>query len=259
MKKDSIPSSLLALGLISIFQIAPAHGSEQQQEAPQRSYTWGLGLGAVVQRKGYTDIDNDSMVLPLIYFDNRWVRLIGGSLDLKLPSAGPVEFAIAGRFQNEGYKASDAPILAGMAERKESIWAGVAVNWRNGIADLSAEWLTDVLSNSGGQQIKLSAEHAFQLGSFEVTPRVGGIWLDEKYVNYYYGVRPGEALGGRSFYAGASTTNVELGIRTSYSFGRKQRLFLDVGSEMFGTEIQDSPLVNRSSQISAVVGYLYIF
>ena len=256
MKKDSM---WRALGLISILQIAPTHADEKKEEGPQRSYTWGLGLGAAVQRKGYTDIDNDSLILPLIYFDNRWVRLVGGSLDVKLPSAGPVEFSIAGRFQNDGYKASDAPILAGMAKRKESVWAGAAVNWRNGIVDLSAEWLTDVMTNSEGQQVKLSAEHSFRLGSFEVTPRVSGIWLDDKYVDYYYGVTPGEALIGRPAYAGASTTNVELGIRTSYSFGGKQSVFLDVSSETFGDEIKNSPLVDRSSQVGAAVGYLYIF
>jgi len=249
-------SATLAVGLLSL-RVANAEDAGFAEHA-DKNYYWGLGVAGALQRKAYTDIDDDTMVLPLIYFENRWVRFFGGSLDLKLPAPSPIEFSLAARYSRDGYEASDSRFLAGMEEREGSAWVGAAAKWSNPIADVSIEWVADPMSNSEGQQVKLELAHGFAAGKFEFTPHAGATWMDSKFVDYYYGVTTAEARAGRPQYTGESTTNVEAGLRISYSIPH-QSFFVDINAEILGQEIEDSPIVDQSSQGRVVLGYLYVF
>ena len=221
--------------------------------------SWGLGVAAGVSQRPYRDADNKNLALPLLMYENRWVRFGGTGLDLKLPSAGPVSFALRARYSFDGYDADDAPILNGMEDRKSSFWLGGAARWHNPVADVSAEWVGDASSHSKGQQFKLVLERSFRTGRFEFTPRLGATWLDRKYVDYYYGVTAVEAAAVRPFYEGKSTVNAEAGLRTVYGLAPHHALSLDLGTTRLGGAIQDSPLVGRRNVSSARLAYIYRF
>jgi outer membrane scaffolding protein for murein synthesis (MipA/OmpV family) len=220
---------------------------------------WGLGLAVGVSQRPYRDADNQTRALPLLMYENRWVRIGGPGIDLKLPSAGPVSFALRARYAFDGYEQDDAPILNGMAERKDSLWLGGAAKWHNDIVDLSAEWLGDVSSHSKGQQFKLQLDRSFRTGAFEFTPRVAATWLDRKYVDYYYGVTAAEVTAGRPFYEGDATVNAEVGLRTVYALAPHHALSLDLSTTRLGAGIKDSPLVERRNLSRVNVGYVYRF
>ena len=221
--------------------------------------SWGLGVVVGASQRPYRDADNKNIALPLLMYENRWVRFGGTGLDLKLPSAGPVSFALRARYSFDGYDADDAPILNGMQDRKSSFWLGGAARWHNPVVDVSAEWVGDASSHSKGQQFKLVLEHSFRTGPVELTPRLGATWLDRKYVDYYYGVTAAEATAFRPFYEGKSTVNAEVGLRTVYSLAPRHALTLDLSTTRLGSAIQDSPLVGRRNVSSARFGYLYRF
>jgi len=227
-------------------------------EPPADSH-WGLGLAASVSQRPYRDADNKTRALPLLVYENRWVRIGGPGIDLKLPPAGPVSFALRARYAFDGYEQDDAPILAGMAERKDSFWLGGAAKWHNGIVDLSAEWLGDVSSHSKGQQFKLQLDRSFRTGAFEFTPRLAATWLDRKYVDYYYGVTAPEVTAGRPFYEGRATVNAEVGLRTVYGLAPRHAVSLDLSTTRLGAGITDSPLVERRNVSSVRLGYIYRF
>lgn len=42
-------------------------------------------------------------------YENHWVSLLGTTLDLKLPTAGPMSFRLRARYLDEGYEAEDSP------------------------------------------------------------------------------------------------------------------------------------------------------
>jgi len=228
-------------------------------DEPVADSQWGLGLGVAVSQRPYRDAENKTRALPLLMYENRWVRIGGTGIDLKLPSAGPVSFALRARYAFDGYEQSDAPILNGMAERKDSLWLGGAAKWRNDIADLSAEWVGDASGNSKGQQFKLQLDRSFKAGAFQFTPRLAATWLDRKYVDYYYGVTAPEAAGNRPFYEGAATVNAEVGLRTVYGLAPRHALSLDVGTTRLGTGIKDSPLVERRNVSRLFFGYVHRF
>lgn len=220
---------------------------------------WGLGLGLGTERSPYRDFNDKVQGLPLIYFENQWVSLLGPTLDIKVPSAGPVTFALRARYSGEGYKAGDSSYLAGMDKRKASLWAGIAATWQNDLGNLSGEWLEDASGNSKGRKIKLQVDRRFQNGAFDFTPRLAAHWVDSKYVNYYYGVKTSEALPQRRAYRGDTSTNMELGITVGYALAPRQSLVLDVSTTHYGKGIKNSPLVDHSSSNGVRLGYLYLF
>ena len=222
--------------------------------------SWGLGVGITMTHRPYRDFDNKAAVLPLVTYENKWVRVFGPSVDVKLPSAGPVAFKLNARYAlNEGYESSDSSFLRGMDDRKASVWLGASASWRTDLATLSAGWRGDASGESEGQQISLSAERSFRFGSFGVAPRLTATWLDSNYVDYYYGVRDDEARAWRRQYDGKSAVNTELALRGSYGLRPNQTVSLDVGITRLGASIRDSPLVDRSTVPSARLSYLYRF
>jgi outer membrane protein len=233
-------------------------------DQPQGS-AWGLGVGAVSSQQPYKGIDRDSEVLPLIYFENEYLRVFGPSAEIKLPGLAisdtqQLDFSLVGEYDFSGYDDDDARILEGMSDRKGGFWAGAKVKWRNDLADVSAEWLGDVSGNSKGQRFTLGLERSWEIGEhIMLTPRLAAIWQDDKYVDYYFGVRESEARIDRAAYDGKSGINTEFGVRGNYMFDDHHSVFLDLKATSLANEIKDSPLVDQSTENSVLFGYLYRF
>jgi outer membrane protein len=246
-----VRAGVLALGLLTLFS---AQADEEQQGSQ-----WGLGLVTLYDRKPYRSFDNKAKVLPFVFYDSRWVSLIGPTLDLKLLSTDSLSFSARLHYAGDGYEPGDSPYLAGMAERKASFWVGGASSLNTDVATLSVELLGDASSKSKGKRASLSIEREFKAGDFDFTPRLALHRFDGKYVDYYYGVRADESTSTRPYYPGKSTTNVEAGVRIGYSLAPRHKLSLDLNTTRLGVGIKDSPLVERSRQDGVRFGYLYLF
>ncbi|WP_377154663.1 MipA/OmpV family protein [Roseateles sp. UC29_93] len=227
--------------------------------------SWGLGVGAVISQKAYTGYDRKTRALPMISYENRWVKVAGPGLTVKLPSwtinpSQRVDFGLVAKLDLSGYEQDDAPILNGMAERKGGLWAGAKAEWKTDLFELGGEWTADASGHSKGQKFALTLEKSWRVGQqVMLTPRLGANWVDKKYVDYYYGVRAAEVRAGRAFYQGKSTTNAEVGLRTMYLFNPHHAMFLDLSVTALGSGIKDSPLVDRSTENRLFVGYQYRF
>jgi MipA family protein len=226
---------------------------------------WGLGIGVLAKQDAYKGIKRETMVVPLLRFENEYVEFGGLELEVKLPSlrlgeGSRITFGIVGEVELSGYKVKDAPILAGMAERKGGLWVGAKSEWENEFVNLSVGWAADASGNSKGRKFSLGVEKEWHLGRHTmVTPYVTAHWLDKKYVDYYYGVRAAEATVGRAAYVGERGLNVDIGLRTLYQFDEHQSMMLDVSITRLAKQIKASPLVGRSSTNQVIVGYLYSF
>lgn len=242
----------------------PAVADDSTGEAPPSS-SWSLGLGMLSRQKPYADVDRDNKVVPLIQFENEHVFIFGPVIGLKLPrfdisDTQKLDFSLVAKYDGSGYESNDAPILDGMKERKGGFWAGAKVEWTTDIADLSVEWLADASGHSDGQRLSFAIEKTWRFGhQLMLTPRVGATWFDEKYVDYYYGVRSGEVRSGRPAYAGESGVGAEVGLRGIYMFDRQHSLFLDIEASSLPKEIKDSPLVDSSTENRVFLGYMYRF
>jgi outer membrane protein len=250
--------------LCAPFAALAAEPAGQTFDPPPES-GWGLGVAVISTQKAYKGIDRDNVALPLVYFENRWVRLFGPGVEFKLPSldlsaSQKVDFRLVAKYDRSGYDSDDAPVLSGMEERKDVFWAGAKVTWRNDVADISAEVLADASNHSKGRRATLGLERTFRLGQHVMfVPRVSATWLSDKYVDYYYGVRDTEIRADRPAYSGKSAVNAELGARATYLFNAAHSVFVDVGVTRLAKEMKNSPLVERSTESRVAAGYLYRF
>lgn len=252
-------ASAFVVGLAS----APVRAAEF--EYPEEATSWGLGIGAASSQDPYTNIDRESDALPLIYYENTYVMVFGPTAELKLPGlrisdTQRFNFSIVATYDESGYEEGDARILDGMDDRDGGFWAGAKVEWENEVVNVSAEWLADASGDSEGQQASLGLERTWEFGEhIMLTPWVAATWLDKDYVDYYFGVRDSEARFDRPTYDGKSTVNTEIGVRGTYMFDQRHSVFLDLEAVRLGSEIKDSPLVDRSTANQVVFGYLYRF
>jgi hypothetical protein len=95
-----------------------------------------LGIGVLAKQDAYRGIKRETKAVPLLRFENEYLEFAGLGLKVKLPSLplgehSQIKFGIVGEFDLSGYKAKDAPILAGMAERKGGLLAGAKAEWEN--------------------------------------------------------------------------------------------------------------------------------
>lgn len=224
------------------------------------SSRFGLGLGAGLNRKPYQGFDNKVIAMPLLTYENSWIRVIGPGVEGKLGRVGNLSFGLKGVWGfKEGYKSSDADILSGMEERKGGIWIGPSLNWKGPFATLSAEVLTDVSGHSQGQQAHVSVGKQFRFGRFGLGPQFAIHWQSDKLVDYYYGVRDSEARVGRAGYQGRATVNVDASLKFNYTLARQQTLNAELGFRHYGRAITDSPLVDKYNTPIVRIGYLYMF
>lgn len=265
MSQQKLPRIPLAsCKLISIvaaaFSVAWTPSALAQKSPPNDgSGQWSLGIGTVVVDKPYRDFDREVLPLPLLSYESKWISATVATFDIKLHSTELLSFRLRARWSGDGYEAKDSPVLNGMDERKSSLWAGGAVTWKTEFANLSGEVLADALGNSKGMRAKVQIDRRFATGNFGFTPRLAAEWVDDKYVDYYYGVRQSEAQAGRAFHEGKATTNVQFGLRMDYSPLRNHTVFVDVGATRFGRSVKDSPLVGKSTGTTLALGYAYRF
>lgn len=228
--------------------------------------SWGLGIGVANSQKPYAGIGRQTRAIPMIQFENRYVRIMGPGVEVKLPSLAlsdtqALKFSLVGRRNmGGGYEADDAPILAGMAERKGGFWVGAKVEWKTDLLNLGAEASADASGHSKGRKFGLGVSKPWHLGrQFMLVPRLGLTWYDRKHNDYYFGVRDAEARPDRPAYRAGAGTNVEVGLNGLYMFDRHHSAMLGVSANSLSRPVKDSPLVGRSSESRVFLAYVHRF
>lgn len=264
-------ASAVTLARVSVLAAAlscsvPVLAQQPPGKGKPEGSSWGLGLGVANEQKAYEGTDRETKALPMLSYENQYVKLSGPNLEVKLPGlelrdAQHLNFSIVTKlFGGGGYEAGDSPALAGMADRKSGFWAGAKVEWENDLADVKLEWLADASGKSKGQRVVLGLERKWKVSpSIMLIPQAGIEWEDDKYVDYYYGVRASEATTGRAAYVGKATINPEMSLTGIYRFDNHQSMMLNVGVKSLGKEIKDSPIVGRSTESRVMLGYMYRF
>ena len=161
------------------------------------------------------------------------------------------------RFQ--GLEPEESAFLEGMETRKKSADAGVEVLYRGRPVGFRFGFLTDLLGRSNGQEVSLVAITGAPLGKVLVLFGAGPRWSSQNRVDYYYGVREGEARPWRPAYEGEATWSWDLNVTAIVNFDSGWSFFALMNREALGNSIKNSPLVERSSAYSLVTSLTYSF
>ena len=222
------------------------------QDGPPR---WTFGLIAADRDAPYAGLDEDLLVVPLVRFEGERSYLRGLRAGWRLRASDGHELVLIGQARLDGYDANDSPVLAGMADRRASLDVGLASTWTSktfGALELAA--MTDALDRSGGSELAASWNLMFRAGDWTVIPGASLRWQDADLVDYYYGVRAGEALPGRPAYRGDAALTPDVSLLATRPFADRWTVFVRASHAWLPSEITGSPIVDRDRSTALFVG-----
>jgi outer membrane protein len=219
------------------------------------------GVGAIISTSPYDGVKTKTMALPFFSgeYKDFYIQGIEAGYRFFKNEDWTLSAVISPRFM--GYSSEDSAALRGMEDRKRSLDAGFkadyALPW-NGLV-VGGKVLADTLSRSDGIAYELSLRRPVQGSIFRLVPSVGMRYQTRSMVDYYYGVRDGEALAGRSVYAPHGEVNPFVDVIFSCGISKDLVIVMMLGIESLGSEIRKSPIVDESYVLSAGAGLTYRF
>jgi outer membrane protein len=266
MKTSMLPHpsrSRPAVGLAAASLVLLAGLCHAQPPGADRT-RYSIGAAVLFDKDGYRGLGTETLVLPGVAIQNKWVNLFGPQLDLRLIGSADRSWWIGPRieYRFDGYEQDDGAVFRGMASRKGGLFYGISGSVELGRGfELEADFVQAASRESGfdrGAVGSLQLSHTYRSGSWAVVPRIGLEYQSSRYVDYYYGVRLGEATALRPAYAGKSTWSPELGLLVRWQASPRQSLFANFNYERYAKEIRNSPLINASGIPQLVLGYQFV-
>jgi MipA family protein len=259
---------LLALAAAPAFAQEPAPAESPAPEgaepaaasAPAGQPRWTLGLMALNRNAPYVGLDEGNYVVPLVRFEGESFYLRGLRGGWRVYNQGNFELAAIAQARLDGYDPDDSDFLTGMDERKFSMDVGMSADWRvKGIGNFEAAVVVDALDRSGGVETSLGWNGLVRAGQWFIIPGVSGRWQDASLVDYYYGVRPDEALPDRPAYRPGAAFKPEVSVLLNRNFGSKRRwsFFARAAHEWLPSNVSDSPIVQGDGNTSVFLGLGY--
>ena len=222
----------------------------------------GAGLGAAfrVERSLYRGAGARADLVPLYLYEGEHVYLHAYRIGLKLERGEHHRFDVFLSHRFEGFPYDRvAGSIAGMAERQAGLDAGLSYEYRGRYGALYGEALHNVTEASGGSEVRLGYRHDWRAGRLTLRPYAAVSLRDAKLNDYYYGVRPDEALAGRPAYAPGAGANWQAGLYGAYALTERWRLLAGVGVTRWSKGVRDSPIVDGRAQSTLVLGLMYDF
>lgn len=263
-RPEGPPGRRIALAGLAAATVAMAAGpSPAQAQAGDRTL-YSIGAAVLIDKDGYRGVGAETLVVPGISIRNKWVDLFGPQLDLRLIGNDQRTWWIGPRieYRFDGYEQEDGAVFQGMASRKGGLFYGLSGSVDLGArVELEVDYVKAARREAGfdrGGVGSLQLSRSYQSGPWTFVPRIGLEYQSSRYVDYYYGVRLGEATAARPSYLGKSTWSPELGLLVRWQASPRQFLFGNFNYERYAREIRNSPLVNASGIPQAVFGYQFV-
>lgn len=259
--KMSLTRSLL-LGASALFLGQAVMADEFSVDTGKRPFT--LGLAAMYKDKPYRGYDSSEKksLVPVVLYEGQHFFARGSTIGWDFMDSDVLELAVIGEFLNDGYDSGDSDFLRGMSDRDPSFGLGGHVIWKPDNLGLKLAAVTDMADNSDGTQVRGEVFYTHKTGDLLLKPYAGFVWQDEDYNDYYYGVRLRESLLpiGRYAYSADDDINYRLGAVAVYQKKTSPWMYIaGLRFDFLGDEIDDSPIVDDDTELTAVLGVAYTF
>ena len=221
----------------------------------------GVGAGAIVQSNPYRGADAAQVqAIPAVTYIGERVQVLGPVGQVGLTSWNGTRLAATARYRLGAYEEADSDFLEGMGDRKDSLFAGLAVQslLPAGIR-VSAGYEHDVLDRVGGGFGRLGVRRGWQFGPVSVAPSLGLNWLSAELAGHEYGVTAAEARAGRAEYRPGDAINVEPGLGLAMEWAGAWRVVVNGSAEFLADELRESPLVEEHVVVHGFAAVNYTF
>jgi outer membrane protein len=220
------------------------------------------GLGAIqrLDRPPYKEANTSQDLVPLYMYEGKRVFLHASRVGLKTDDSKQHWLELFLDYRYEGYPIETPPkVLAGMARRTAAVQSGVAYRGRTEFGNVDLELLHDANSTSHGTEWRFIYSIDVHQGRWHFRPAWTLSHRSANLNNYYYGVRPGEAIPGRPAYMPGAGNDVTAALYGYYELTKRWRLLGGIGMTYLDAGVRNSPLVADKPQVGALVGAAYDF
>jgi outer membrane protein len=226
---------------------------------------YALGLTYSVTESPYRGDDSSGFAYPYLTsfrhnaFTNDWLVLSGGDVGVRWVNDSGWVLGLVSRIRTEGTDTTLLDELADIDVRKWTVEAAPLIGWRAWPVHLELKHYREIFSDYGGPttelNISLPREHPW--GWF--VPSVTLVDNSAAHNRYYYGISDPEAAAnpGLDPYTPDSSLNVRATISTGYAINNRWLLSVSLKHEWLGSEISDSPIIDKNSVWSGSVGIAY--
>ncbi|MBQ4863637.1 MipA/OmpV family protein [Pseudoalteromonas sp. MMG013] len=231
-----------------------AHANE-----PSSEFTWSLGIAAISQDQGYVDVGNETNLIPIVGLQYGNFSLLGPRASYKFFANQTLEISAIANLRFDGYEEADGDIFKGMDDRDMSFDAGIEAEIDMQFGEFGVEFTHDISSTHKGYELSASYGVPFMLNNGRIMPYIGANYQSDDLVDYYFGVMQNETISTRQFYQPGATTSFEIGVNSTWMFNKKHMIKADISYLSYGSDIKDSPLIDKSGSAQILVGYAYVF
>lgn len=163
--------------ITTLMVMTPASMANLNQYDP-----WGIAMGFRIARIPYPTAEQQvSDVIPLLFYNNKYVFLRGNTLGLKLYDKDEWQFSFIGR-----YRYFDIPAEYQNEIRGNGLDLGLQGKYRfSSVLQSNLELLAD---DEGRAHASIDARYAWDSGSWELLPYAGLHWKSAEFNDRYYGL-----------------------------------------------------------------------
>lgn len=227
------------------------------------AYEVSFGLGAAASSSPYRDVDNDWIALPYASFDSEYVFVTFPSAGVHLVNSGSFSLDVKAVYLPHEFKPkdSDHPGMRKLDRRYSTLGAGVSAKLDTFIGSFEAEAVVDVLDKSNGVTAAFIYSNPIPIFSnFIIGPKAGFMWHNNKHNEYYYGISKKEsAKSGMRAYDPNNSLSWFAGGHAVFILGENTKIVLEADYLFFGSEIKNSPMVDKNGVWGSYGGIIYSF
>ena len=265
---NSLKLSLSGLMLVAFLHVsAQVNAGSDNNTSGSKLAGLLIGVGVGHERSPYRDWDeSETTALPSISYERGNVFFEDSTLGYTVFEEESDEsgyfLALIGNIELGGYKASDSPFFAGMADRDDTAFElGIAAGVFTSIGLFEFTAVQDVADAYDGliSDLSYSLPFADEQAGYEIAPYLGVTYYSDNYSDFYFGVRANEATSIRPAYQADGGVNPYVGIGLFYRINAHWGLVGDLRYEKLNSNIEDSPLIEEDNITSAMLGITYSF
>jgi len=253
MKAPDCQKILFLFAAIQFLLFSTAMGQERPKSMTN------VGVGMIYRNSVYKKGDAMVMPIPMVYYESKDFFFKGRSLGYHLLKKGQFSLDVIGEWRFDGYDDSDSNFLRGMDDRQMTLDGGVELSYFDGWGVMNVSFVSDMLGRHDGQELSLNYGKRLIKGKWTLTPAAGAIWHSHNLADYYYGVRPNEALAQRPAYSVGQAWNPTVRLNVMYKINEQWSALGLIRYERLDNEISDSPIVDDDYQIQFMAGLMYQF
>lgn len=233
-----IKNAILLCPFLTTLSVFGAEAPSEETPSWKVSVGYGMGFKKNLRKNNtYEDMDKDIVT--------KSIPLVQGSVGRFSLEAQGLSFLVLGnRFSNVSAfinRGGDRYHGAGMTPRKDSFFAGVSLKFMK--YGLSAS--KDINGHSKGHIINASYSHFIPVDEKLLLNLSASVaWHDDRYSEYYYGVRSHEAISGRPEYHAKNYFQPGVGAFPIYKLSEKISVLLGLNLKYVPEKIRQSPTMN---------------